>query len=265
METIDVPDAGSIEVSLNLLAEGALAVPAYDALPAVVNTALVQAPSVLSTPAESWIGNDDFVRKLIENYISAGIKGSDSYHYASDGPLGIPALTISFPVELTRLTTDDGRRYVSSTGVNLAGNACMFLDVEIGHVGAWGPDCKVERILQMPRGTLTPKIGLGGTSDTYWYTPRRAGTDTMRYIVENGAGKRVDVTVRFNSSVYRTGALDEASELVADASSGLAGWAHAAELSAVLASAADVGWCVVRLPGAALAESNRVPPACSEP
>ena len=92
----------------------------------------------------------------------------------------------------------------------------------------------------------------------YLYTPARVGTDTVRFILENGAGRQVDVTFTIDASRYEGGALDriDAPAFVGiDEPAGeLAAWLPAAPVSAILAGGVSV--TLGDLPGKAVGNTN---------
>ena len=83
--------------------------------------------------------------------------------------------------------------------LSLAGNSCYILDVLAKQAGAWGPECKITQYITLPKGKLSPPTWTGAGEGDYMYTPPRVGTDTVRFILENGAGKKVDVTVKIRT------------------------------------------------------------------
>ena len=99
--------------------------------------------------------------------------------------------------------TKTGIRYVYTNYVALAPQACLYLDYELSDtLGSWGPECKITKFLKMPtNGAL---VKLPGT-DQYTYAPKKPHTkDSVRFILENGAGKQVDVTVDLSTGADDT-------------------------------------------------------------
>ena len=151
----------------------------------------------------TWIEGDPDMIKGFEFYAKQGkewLKQNQIYEYRSESELGIPQLMINMPVDYIQLGTGDGKSTeVVSNPVALARVACLFLDLEKGRSGAWGPDCKIAKFLSTPKGKLEKSNKPGARSGDYMYTPPGVGTDKLRYVLENGAGIQVDVTVNLNS------------------------------------------------------------------
>lgn len=96
------------------------------------------------------------------------------------------------------IKTKRGFRHVYPNNLHPATQACLYLDYELARtLGAWGPECKITKFLKMPtNGVLTKQAG----EDEYSYAPRKPDTkDSLRFILENGAGKQVDVTVNLDT------------------------------------------------------------------
>ena len=157
--------------------------------------------------------------RIFEGYLlhRDRIKSQNIYDYKNDGLSGMPSLTINSPIEYITLpgpashepqgagidiNTKGGRRHITPNAIGLATQACLYLDLELTQkLGAWGPECKITQFLKMPTlGDFVKQIAPGANDGDYYYTPRKPNTqDVVRCILENGAGKKVEVTVHLNT------------------------------------------------------------------
>ena len=99
--------------------------------------------------------------------------------------------------------------------IGLAVPACACLDMHALKAGAFGPECKVTQVLRKPAGAFAPRTDAEVKQHPFYdfrYTPRRAGTDTVRFILENGAGKKIDVTVKLITRMYHSGLIEGGEE-----------------------------------------------------
>lgn len=104
--------------------------------------------------------------------------------------------------------------------------------------GAFGPECKVTQIVKAPKGKLEPLSDPNSTVWDFRYTPPRVGTDTVRFILENGAGKKIDVTVKLVTRMESVGSVDMPSDWSDSAvPTALSQWFASAELSGILSGA----------------------------
>ena len=110
----------------------------------------------------------------------------------------MPALVWNTSIDNIVVGEEPSQRRPAKHPLGLASTSCLILDAEARKAGAWGPECKITRYIAMPKGELSPAIWQGAHDGDFMYTPRRAGagTDTAHFILENGAGKKVDVTVK---------------------------------------------------------------------
>jgi hypothetical protein len=159
-------------------------------------------PAIVEPVKPTWLGNDVELREEIEKSIKNPdyFKRANRFTYVEKGPLGIPSLKWDWPVEYIARTTDANKIETLSDLLPLSSLSCYMLDVEAQKPGAWGPECKISKFIKRPRGKLRPRTPADGPLDGYMYTPpgngKRATTDTIRFILENGEGKKVDVTVK---------------------------------------------------------------------
>lgn len=154
-------------------------------------------PPPLEAPAPHWISNNPAgLKYLLENVKHVRrdpneVLAFGSVTYTEKGPLGIPALEMNAP-------DFEVRKRGGTIPFNLSGGACFVLDLIAQQAGAWGPACKVKKILEMPKkGKL--KENPDTSVSEYLYTVQKLGKDRVRYILENGAGKEVDVTYHFRN------------------------------------------------------------------
>ncbi|MDR0578298.1 MAG: matrixin family metalloprotease [Candidatus Accumulibacter sp.] len=153
-------------------------------------------PPALVAPAPNWASPYPVIVKGLVDWIRRYNKfeGLGITSYSEDGPLGLPTLTFeSSDIEFH--LDKDGRPFPQI--LNLALQSCFYLDVEAGQAGAWGPECKIVRFLEMPVGKLEPQTK-GYFDGDSMYIPIRDGMDKVRFILDNGAGRQVDVTVYIN-------------------------------------------------------------------
>lgn len=185
---------------------------------AMLALADLQTPPAIVVTEPNWSANNQQRKKIFDGYLLDQQRTkSQFYKYKADGTLGMPSLAINFPVEYVTLpgsalnspqgagidiNTKNGKRYIVPNSIGLANSACLFLDLELTQkLGSWGPECKITQFLQMPtQGDLVKKRTPSADDGDYYYTPRKPNTlDVVRFILENGAGKKVDVTINLNT------------------------------------------------------------------
>ena len=98
----------------------------------------------------------------------------------------------------------------SDNGVSPAIQACIYLH-RIFH-DAHGQDyreCRAVEDITMPKGKFLAKSTgktsmVGTTSDlhTHMFTPARLGKDKLRFMLDIGAAKKIDVVVIFNATRF---------------------------------------------------------------
>lgn len=159
----------------------------------------------------TWIERSHHSLRTFQNYMRIGperLRG-DLYDYKLEGELGIPKLELSIPVDYyTAPIADDGEIIVHPMVIGLASSACLCLDVEARKAGAWGPECKISRFITLPEGKLEKWDDPRAEEGDYSYTPPRIGTDVVRFILDNGRGRQVDVTAVFSAEDNREGSLE---------------------------------------------------------
>lgn len=155
-------------------------------------------PPAITSSAPNWLSGNPEALKRLEGYIQQNSqRGGDvtgwSYSYSEKGPLGIPALTWEADdFEYSAKWAD-----LNTRSLSLATQSCSQLDIIAKKAGAWGPECKVTKFIEAPtRGQLSQPTWPSPRMGDYMYTAISAGTDRVRFILENGAGKQVDVTVK---------------------------------------------------------------------
>lgn len=174
---------------------------AYNPTDALV-LAQATTPPALVAPQPNWISKDTPSLKVLTEDIKNpdAFKSVNPYTYTENGPLGMPALVWNKSLDYIRTTEDGGKTMQTSEhALSLSFASCYRLDVEAKQAGAWGPECKITKFITMPKGKLSPPTWTGAGEGDYMYTPPRVGTDTVRFILENGAGKKVDVTVKIKT------------------------------------------------------------------
>jgi hypothetical protein len=169
----------------------------------------------LNEPAVDWSknnGNGIPIKQAFDRYKLNRKSAHSQYSYNGNGSLGIPSLTINQLIEYKTMRgsaahepqgagIDLKGRHIVPNVVGLASKACLFLDLELtGRLGAWGPECKITQFLQMPaQGMLVKRISPVADDGAFYYTPKNPEThDVLRFILENGEGKKVDVIVNIN-------------------------------------------------------------------
>ena len=201
----------------------------------------------ISQPANDWIGDNPVWRKNMESAVHAQNAAQDLQYrkvqYSDSGPLKIPTLRHERDVDYAPRPDGTGRQVPRDQLLGLASESCAILDMLSGKAGAWGPECKITQILQKPSGKLVPDTNPGARQGDFLYTPSRAGVHTARFILENGAGRKVDVTVKIRATLdlpEEGGSYSnpDGSNLLADLGvSDFAAWQRSADLSALIASA----------------------------
>jgi hypothetical protein len=149
-------------------------------------------PSAISAPVPNWLSKgmkpehyqravDDIRETNYRRYRGRSI-------LLAQGPLGIPVLRMEFPL-LYRSRPQE---------ISLAEAACYELDILTGVGGAWGPDCVIEKFTKLPKNGMPKSTGFlidGTPNKNYIYTPTRARTEEVRFILSNGVGRQCEVIV----------------------------------------------------------------------
>jgi hypothetical protein len=169
----------------------------------IVVLAQAQTPPALVAPAPNWISDypnavKGMVREIQELRRYQGLRPESLISYSENGPLGIPALiwkTFDIEFSLTAAEDDISKLHPIRHTLNLASHSCRLFDFNVGQAGAWGPECKVVRFIELPEGQMDTPNGAVPFNGDCWYTPVGAGMDKVRFILENGAGRQIDVTV----------------------------------------------------------------------
>lgn len=156
-------------------------------------------PPALVASAPNWLSKTpDLLKSLVEdiklnNKSGGDVSGWSGYTYSEKGPLGIPSLTW----ETGSFEYSERWEDLSTSGLSLATGSCARLDIIAKQAGAWGPDCKITKFIEQPKlGKLSPATWPNALAGDYLYTAQGLGDDRVRLILENGAGKKVDVTVK---------------------------------------------------------------------
>lgn len=252
-----------------------------DAIPnnpvAALVVAQTNSTSANTAPIPSWMKSDPRLQRLLDIKQGKSEYAASPFKYNPNGGLGIPSLTIQLDAEWApvipkslalreknggtgfgtgvylKAPGTNGQLYVGPMMINPARHACEILDLAMGkELGDWGPECKVSKMLESPDGRLVrrdPKAEGRGPSyqeGDYYFTPAGKNTrDTIRSILENGAGKQVEViyNIRVGNDRMQRGSLDSGTDQqveLADDGEVIFAWLRSAQLSAVLADASQV-------------------------
>ena len=218
-------------------------------------------PSI-SQPTQDWIGTDLKDRRFIQNWMQKRSQTEEIYQprYAENGPLQMPTLKFNMEVDYAPRSNGAGKIVPNEQMVNFGRLACILMDFVQGKAGAWGPECKITQFLQRPVGKLVPDTQPGALAGAQMYFPSRAGIHTARFILENGAGRKVDVTVKIRARLEMPGGhYDDpnATTLLADlGADDYAAWQRSATLSALIASAQHSLTGFTDLPSTALGQTT---------
>ena len=225
------------------------------------------APQAIGAPMPDWAENARSLKRNFEHALTIPSVIKQGYAYKSDGTMGMPSLSVYSLVEFSTLrgtkAVEPQRagidlkgskeiRHIVPKSIGLATKACFLLDYELTQkLGAWGPECKIVKFLKMPtKGEFVKQTDPKAHSGDYYYTPREPNTkDSVRFILENGAGKQVDVTINLDVSADSTDytmLLDGATEYVGDApllkdTSMFASWSQPSDSSSDQRGQGDVG------------------------
>ena len=177
-----------------------VAVGLFSTLASVSAFAQATTPAPLVPPQPNWTTNDPQAAKSINEVLDHPEWFSSPTHtYTEVGPLGMPKLIWTQEIDNIIMGEEPRLRRPVAHPLFFASGSCRILDVDAKKAGAWGPECKITKYITMPsKGKLSPPTFKGAYAGEYMYTPHRAGagTDMARFILENGAGKKVDVTVK---------------------------------------------------------------------
>jgi len=261
--TMAVPTLKKItksDTSTNLLAtEAEEASEMNTGLPVDEAMVVAQAtPPAIMAPAPNWLGDSPpaFTDALLASIRQGTSFGN--YEYSGNGPNGMPVLTVKAFVPFY------GARNESNVGYwQFAAVACACLDREANQAGAWGPECKIEKIVKAPRGALSEVISPRHLPGSYLYTPRKIGTDRFTFILENGAGKKVEVTYVLNVTRFypEQDSSVPQDEFIGAYGGDLDAWFASSQLSALLAGGSQPVFGFGSLDGAALAQTLEGPDA----
>ena len=216
-------------------------------------------PSI-SRPSADWIGSNPVWRKNMEAAVSAANATQDlinrKVQYSDSGPLGIPTLKHERTVDYAPRPNSAGKLVPREESLGLASESCAIMDMLAGKAGAWGPECNITEFLQKPSGKLVPDTRPGTHQGDFLYSPSRAGVHTARFILENGAGQKIDVTVKIPALLdagHGTYDGPNAPTFVADlGADDYAAWLQSANLSTLLATASKSLSGFADLPGSAV-------------
>jgi hypothetical protein len=267
---IQPPAPKPLTGSMNLLATGEADMMDINTGPSYVQVASANIAAVAEVKQPNWMSNrykkaSDF--QFYSQQINSREYPLTSYgvKYKEKGPLGIPGLIISgYEFEFS----PTGDPAANRTVLELAANACYYLDVQVGRVGAWGAECKIDRFITLPKGKLTEFSEASAESNfvnfgpnTYYFDPKGIGRDTIRFILTNGEGKKVDVT--YQIKIVRPpndhGQADQNYDFVQDDavdSVDLASWQRSGDLMNVLASASQAITGFADLPGTTVGQTT---------
>jgi hypothetical protein len=162
-------------------------------------------PPALVAPEPHWLSKSPATLESLIEYIKLNNqRGGDvtgwTYSYTEKGPLGIPALTWAAPSFEYSSKWED----VNTDILSLATQSCSQLDLIAKQAGAWGPECKITKFIEKPtRGKLSSPTWPNPRTGDYRYTAHSVGNDRVRFILENGAGKKVDVTVEIHINKWQ--------------------------------------------------------------
>jgi|GEM_PF-7036312 len=144
----------------------------------------VQSMVVAANSDSGWSTDNKSAKRAFDGYLlNPAATKSQFYDYKDEGPLGIPSLTIDSVIDYTVLPgpvpgigsdirTREAVSHVVPQAISLASQACLFLDLELyKKLGAWGPECKIVKFLQMPQGTLVKLTALEQVLETITTVP----------------------------------------------------------------------------------------------
>lgn len=159
-----------------------------------VAVAVANPPSAIVAPQPNWIGNDP--PGLMDALMDSIRNGTDfgDYRYLEQGANRMPSLTVNVPVDYYGRNSENNRGYWEFATI-----ACATLDRIAGQAGAFGPQCTIAQVLKSPTGRLELVTREGMRPGSYLYTPASVGLDRFRFVLDNGAGRRVEVTFSLNA------------------------------------------------------------------
>ena len=175
----------------------------------VLAQAQTQMLPALVAPAPNWTTPYPATVKDLIYMIQNNLKPSTLIKYSEDSSfsvgddlppssipdsLGLPKLVWQVPAMEMRMITDEDGTHPERKMLTLASYSCFLFDLVASQVGAWGAECKIVRYLEMPKGQVDAGSWPGTKEGDVWYTPT-GGLDKIRFILGNGAGRQIDVTV----------------------------------------------------------------------
>lgn len=154
--------------------------------------ALRPSPALIA-PQPNWVGNN---KCLLHALIVEIQKSRFPYRFQYNEAVGSQPAKLE--IQLEGAFEETGRDPV---GIPLATYPCMAFDFRAKVAGAWGPECRVLKVIN-PLGKVTKvPAPFPGAEEVYEYSWTQPGKHSIRFIVENGAGKQIDCTLVFNITI----------------------------------------------------------------
>jgi len=152
-------------------------------------------PSTMVILAQNrdWAASDPLLMKSLVGCASRSDKCGLQYTYrASGGFYGLPQLVSdSGAFDFVNYGKKGG-----GIGMNIMQMACSALDNYFSESGGWGSECKLVKFISQPKLGSIERIS-DQNGGTYSYYPTKQGRDSLRFVVENGQGRKVDCILNF--------------------------------------------------------------------
>lgn len=150
--------------------------------------ALRPSPTI-SAAQPNWLGNNVCLLRALIVAIQDG-RFPDKFQY-EDGVGSQPA---KLQIQLDGDFEETGHDPIS---IPLATYPCMIYDFRAKVAGSWGSKCRVLRIVKPLNRVSGIPVSFPGAEKMYQFSWTRPGKQSIRFIVENGAGKQIDCTLIF--------------------------------------------------------------------
>lgn len=155
--------------------------------------AALRAPPALISPQPNWVNNN---KCLLQALIVEVQESRFPYRFQYNEAVG--SRPAKLKIQLEGDFEETGRDPVA---MPLATYPCMAFDFRAKVAGAWGSECRVLKVITPFLKVKKVPAPFPGAEEMHEYSWTKPGKHSIRFIVENGAGKQIDCTLVFNIKV----------------------------------------------------------------
>lgn len=155
--------------------------------------AALRVPPALISPQPNWVDNN---KCLLQALIVEIQENRFPYRFQYNEAVGSQPAKLK--IQLEGDFEETGRDPVA---MPLATYPCMAFDFRAKVAGAWGSECRVLKVITPFLKVTKVPAPFPGAEEMHEYSWTKPGKQSIRFIVENGAGKQMDCTLVFNIKV----------------------------------------------------------------